>query len=122
MIRLINELRASNGLYAYRSDSRLTNAARTYSIDMGCNGASGHIGSDGSTARDRIIAAGYTPSWWGENIYWGGSTAQQAFNWWINSEPHLKNILHSRYLDIGVGVVFLQGSSRGYFTINFGRP
>jgi uncharacterized protein YkwD len=125
MVELINQVRAEHGLRPYAVDSRLVAAARVYSIDMACNGARNHIGSDGSTSRDRIVAQGYSPTWWGENYYigWGsGGSAQSAFNWWMNSTPHTANILHQRYTEFGVGYIYSAQDNRHYWTIDFARP
>jgi uncharacterized protein YkwD len=123
MVSLVNQIRAENGLAAYSVDSRLVAAARVYSVDMACNGARDHIGSDGSTSRDRVAAQGYSYTWVGENYYigWGSwGTPEKAFDWWIHSEPHLNNILHTRYTEFGVGYVYYD--NRHYWTIDFARP
>lgn len=80
---------------AVRNDPRLTAAAQRHADDMLKNGVDGHLGSDGSSPRDRIAAAGYT-RYTGEIVYWGtGSlaTAQAALDSWMQSPPHRAIIL-----------------------------
>jgi hypothetical protein len=121
----INTLRVQNGLLPLALSSTLSAAAQNHSDDMAATGSVDHNGSDGSTPLTRIQAAGYghwnSYSWYGENIY-GGQTAsvEIAWNFWINSSPHLKNLLNTHYREVGIGVA--AGSSNGgtYFTLNFG--
>jgi len=125
IITLINEKRTEEGRTAYRVDSRLTAAARIHSTDMACNGARNHIGSDGSKASERIAEQGYTFWYNGENYYigWGSwGTPEAAFDWWINSIPHLNNIMHTGFEEFGVGVMYDPAANVNYFTIEFAKP
>lgn len=103
---------------------QLQTAARNHSTDMACNGIFGHEGSDGSTVWMRVAAQGYSASWVGENIFAGGSaTPLSAFSWWMNSEPHRNNLLHSNFTEIGIGYIYEPDSPyKGYFTAVFARP
>ena len=125
IVTLINQKRVAEGRVAYRVDSRLVASARGYSIDMACNGARNHIGSDGSTASERIAAQGYSFWYIGENYYigWGSSgTPQAAFNWWINSTPHYNNIMHTGFEEFGVGYMYDPVTGLNFYTINFATP
>ncbi|MBN2555827.1 MAG: CAP domain-containing protein [Anaerolineales bacterium] len=126
LVSLINDERSARGLTPYIVDPRLTASARVHSTDMACNNFLSHIGSDGSTSGERMLAQGYTYSWHGENIYAGGGSynaPQQAFTWWMNSEPHRNNLMSPNYIHIGIGYIYGPASSYGgYFTANFGRP
>ena len=125
IVALINQKRVAEGRVAYRVDSRLVAAARVYSTDMACNGARNHIGSDGSRASDRIAAQGYVFWYNGENYYigWGSrGTPEAAFNWWINSTPHLNNIMHTGFEEIGVGYMYDPASNLNFYTIEFAKP
>jgi uncharacterized protein YkwD len=120
--QLINDERASRGLYAYRVQSQLRAAARVQAADMACNHFAGHTGSDGSTVRDRVEAQGYSWSWIGEN-YMISQDPVRAFNWWMNSAPHTANILSPNYTEFGVGYVYSSESDYGgYFVVVFARP
>jgi len=127
LLGLINQERTNQGLAAYNLQSQLQAAARLHSTDMACNDFLSHTGSDGSTSHDRIVRQGYTPSWWGENIFATGDTSsgapQRAFTWWMNSALHRANLLSPNYTDIGLGYMYSADSSYGgYFTAVFARP
>jgi uncharacterized protein YkwD len=123
---LLNQQRNQNGLPSLAIHPALTNSARGHSIDMVTHNLTQHNGSDGSTPRQRMLAAGYTGSWWGEIIYWGGGsygTPSQAVTWWMNDPPHKDVILGTHYTDFGVGYVSCSTFSyRGFFTVDFGGP
>ncbi len=123
MIGLINEARQAQGLHPLVQQNQLTAAARVHSDDMACNDFISHTGSDGSSPADRVTSQGYSYSWIGENIFAGSSSPQTAFDWWMNSEPHRNNILHSNYTEIGIGYSYLEGSRyRNHYTAVFARP
>lgn len=123
LIGLINEAREAQGLHPLKQQSQLTAAARIHSNDMACNDFISHTGSDGSRPADRVTAQGYLYSWVGENIFAGSSSPQTAFDWWMDSEPHRNNILHSSYTEIGIGYSYLEGSRyRSHYTAVFARP
>ena len=124
ILNLVNAARSAEGAAPLAANSALMAAAKVHSIDMGCNNFLDHTGSDGSKARTRVIAQGYNPSYAAENIYAGateyGADAQGAFNWWMNSPVHRKNILNPRPTEVGVGFVNVPGSSfGGYYTMVF---
>jgi uncharacterized protein YkwD len=125
IVSLINEQRIANLLPTLMVHSALMTSARAHSTDMAVNNFMSHTGSDGSTAWQRMLRAGYVGRWGGENIYAGYSSGspRDAFNWWMNSTPHRDNILGQYYRDVGVGYAYCStGSFRHYFTINFGAP
>src|SRR5204863_3532418 len=54
---------------------------------------------------ERIAKTGYKISTWGENIAGGPRVSPRAaFDLWMNSEPHRKNILSDQYEEIGIGI------------------
>jgi uncharacterized protein YkwD len=123
VIALINAERVAQGLAAYSVDSRLRAAARVHATDMACNHFTSHTGSDGSSVRDRVERQGYSWSWIGENYYVGGSGAQTAFDWWMNSTAHRNNLLSPNYTQFGVGYVYDADSDfGGYFVVVFAKP
>jgi uncharacterized protein YkwD len=105
MLDLVNAWRAQNGVTpALVLDAVLIAAAETKSDDMARTGQLSHT-IDGVTARQNLTNHGYpTNVWWGENLAWGQSTAQAAFNWWKNSAGHNANMLNSNYRALGVGL------------------
>jgi len=123
VVDLVNTERLAQGLAAYSVDSRLTAAARIQAADMACNHFTSHTGSDGSSVRVRVERQGYAWSWIGENFYVGGSGAQTAFDWWMNSTAHRNNLLSPNYTQFGVGYVYDADSDYGgYFVVVFARP
>ncbi len=122
LIDLINSARQDLGLRPLRENAQLTASAQGHSDDMACHNLFSHTGSDGSSIQDRIVAAGYGASDWGEIIYAGGS-AQQAFTWWMNDPAHHDIILDPKMEDVGAGYTYVDGSNYGgYFTVDFGAP
>ena len=74
-----------------------------------------HIGSDGSTAEQRIKAAGYKAGWYDngsgslsyprqENVAYGQDTAEEVVEGWMNSPGHRAAILAKDAKEIGVGL------------------
>ena len=118
--KLINQARQQAGLSTLTINSRLAAAAQEHSIDMTCYSLLSHTGSDGSSIYSRIIAAGYTASYWEEIIYAGGYP-QDAFNWWMNDQIHHDAIVDTRVTEMGVGYAYSSDSTYGgYYTVDFG--
>ncbi len=117
---LINSARKQNGLPTLSINSRLVAAAQGHSIDMACHGLLSHTGSDTSTIYQRLVAAGYDPVNYLEIIY-GGGYPQDAFNWWMNDQPHRDAILSPDVVEMGVGYAYISDTAAGsYYTVDFG--
>ena len=118
---LINQKRAAHGLTPYSIAPELVSAAQAHAADCAKRGWCGHIGSDGADTRTREIRAGYNPTTWGENWVQAFDPAK-AVEWWYNetppNDPHRKNLLHTRYTQVGVGIT-LAGNGY-YFIADFG--
>lgn len=124
LLGLINDFRAQNGQPALGRDGRLDTAALNHSQDMANRGFFSHNTPEGGTPDQRIAAAGYSFSWWGENIYKsapGDATAQSAFTSWVNSSGHRANMLSSNFTQIGIGRA-TASDGRTYWTNTFGKP
>ena len=124
-INAVNAYRAQNGLTAYTVNELLTKAAAAHANDMACNNLFVHTGSDGSTPASRVAASGYAASSVTENVY--GSypplTGQGAVDWWKNDKTdlnHNKNLLSTKYTEIGVGYSFY--NNFGYYVLVFATP
>jgi len=119
---LINSARAQNGLPALAINARLAAAAQGHSIDMACHGFIGHNGSDGSSVHERVVAAGYNPSY-SEEIIYGSGYPQTAFDWWMSDQIHREAILNPNAVEMGVGYAYNANTAHGgYYTVNFGSP
>jgi len=121
LANLINSARAQAGLPGLGVTVQLAAAAQGHSIDMACHGLISHTGSDGSSVHDRVVAAGYSPSYSSEIIY-GSGYPQTALDWWMNDQIHRDEILSSRYTEMGVGYAYMADSAKGYYTVDFGSP
>lgn len=115
---LVNAERAKEGCSAVRSNSKLATAASRHSADMVSRDYFSHTSPDGSDPGDRITAAGYRWSTYGENIAKGQSTPAAVMDSWMNSPGHRANILNCAFKEIGVGRVDSSGGP--VWTQNFG--
>jgi uncharacterized protein YkwD len=75
-----------------------------------------HTGSNGSDAGDRIRAAGYQPSTWGENVAAGYTSASSVVAGWMGSSGHRANILNPAFTEIGVASATAADGTR-YWTM-----
>ncbi|MFF3916050.1 CAP domain-containing protein [Streptomyces sp. NPDC001852] len=116
VVQLVNAERAKVGCHPLTVNAELTRAAQAHSADMAAHRNMSHTGSDGSSPGDRITAAGYTWSAYGENIAYGYATPEQVMDGWMNSPGHRANILNCSYKEIGVGLA----QPGSYWTQDFG--
>jgi uncharacterized protein YkwD len=139
---LVNQARAAAGLAPYIRSPELDAAARRHSLDQAahCSGPT-HTGSDGSGPGERIEAAGYNWTSWGENTAAGqwlpifDEESRNVMDVWMNEQPdalgnrpHRDNILSRTAKEIGIAVAFnencvVNGCStcgRYYWTQDFG--
>lgn len=115
VIRLVNEIRAENGLKALTYDWELSRVARFKSQDMKDNRYFAHNSPVYGTPFQMIKNFGISFRSAGENIAKGYATPQAVVNGWMNSSGHRANILNAGYTHIGVGYV----SSGNYWTQMF---
>ncbi|MCZ2127601.1 MAG: CAP domain-containing protein [Anaerolineales bacterium] len=119
---LINQERANAGLPALTVNAQLESAAQSHAADMACNGMISHAGSDGSSVRSRVAAAGYAASYVEEIIY-GGGGPQAALTWWMSDQIHRDAILSVKSAEMGVGYAYFSNGSYGDFiAVDFGSP
>ncbi len=132
LLTLINQFRAQpqtcNGRAmpaapAVSWNGALANAAARHSGDMALNNFFDHTGSDGSSAGTRITAAGYSFSYWSENIAAGSSSAAGTFQQWRNSTSgHCEAMMSTSAADVGASCVSRPGTAYTYYwTLNFAR-
>ncbi len=123
VLTLLNQERTNRGIPALKSNTKLRNAALGHTQDMACNNFIGHLGSDGSDPGDRITAAGYDYSTWGENVAAGYTSPSSVVDAWMDSTGHRANILNPSFTEIGIGYVYNSASTYGhYWTTDFGAP
>jgi uncharacterized protein YkwD len=120
-VELINNYRTQNGLGELIVNFDQNEAADWLSADMGQKGYFSHTDSLGRGPAQRLCDFGYCYGTWAENIFAGGSTADQAFNAWRNSPGHNTNMLRNNMRVMGIARVFTAGSTYGwYWTNDFG--
>ena len=98
-----NQIRQQQGCGPLRLDSALVEAAGEHASDMVRRHYMDHTNPDGQDPGDRMAAAGYRGSSWGENIAAGYDSAQKVVAAWMQSDGHRKNILNCRFTSIGIG-------------------
>ncbi|PTM93030.1 sigma-70 family RNA polymerase sigma factor [Streptomyces sp. VMFN-G11Ma] len=118
VVALVNQERAKAGCQALTEDPQLEKAAQGQSDDMAARAFFDHTNPDGADPGQRITAAGYKWSTYGENIAQGQQTAAAVMESWMNSPGHRANILNCSFKDIGVGVH--KGSGGPWWTQDFG--
>ncbi|WP_165820349.1 CAP domain-containing protein [Microvirga sp. KLBC 81] len=137
LLDLINQKRAENNCKPVIGNEQLRIAAERHAVDMRDNNAhlipgptpdlTGHMGSaysipPHSTPPQRITAAGFSYSKWGEIVYWSPqpSSAAENINWWMNSPPHRKIIQDCEFTHAGVGLLY-PGGTKWYSVVDFGK-
>ena len=115
VVRLVNEIRVSNGLRPLTQDWQLSRVARYKSQDMRDLGYFSHTSPTYGSPFEMMRSFGITYRTAGENIAKGYSTPKAVVDAWMNSPGHRANILNSAYTHIGVGYV----ASGNYWTQMF---
>ncbi|MCI3935386.1 sigma-70 family RNA polymerase sigma factor [Streptomyces sp. AN091965] len=118
VLSLVNAERAKAGCGPLTHNSKLATAAQRHSADMRSRNYFDHTSPDGTDPGQRITAAGYKWSTYGENIARGQQTAASVMDSWMNSEGHRANILNCSFKELGTGVE--EGEGGPWWTQNFG--
>jgi uncharacterized protein YkwD len=121
----MNAVRAEHGLPAYAYNDILARAAQLHAEDCQQRQSCSHVGSDGSTIKDRILRAGYDPASWAE--CWAlRPSPQGVIDIWMDEippdDPHRRTVLHTWFTEVGIGVVQSQWEGYYYVIADFGRP
>jgi uncharacterized protein YkwD len=124
MLDAINSARADNGLSPLAPAPCLYTSSERHAVDMAVNLLTvTHTGSDGTSAGDRITAAGYAWSTYGEAV--GGSSdygVQMILNAFMASPPHRALLLSGTLRDVGIGYERSPLNGWSYWTIDLGLP
>lgn len=99
---LLNDVRLVNGASNVAFDARLANAAQGHADDMLANDYFSHTGLNGSSAGDRITAAGYNWRTYGENIARGQQSEEAVMTAWTNSSGHHANNINPNFEDFAL--------------------
>lgn len=103
LLNLINTERKSNNLKELQKDTSLYDAAQIKSDDMDKNNYFSHTSQTYGSPFELMRNLGISYKSAGENLA-GNSDITAAFNSWMNSETHKKNILSASYNYIGIGI------------------
>jgi uncharacterized protein YkwD len=105
-------------------NAQLTQAAVVHSDDMVAGNFFSHTGSNGSSAGDRVTAAGYAWRGVGENIAAGQGSVAVVVDGWMKSDGHCANLMNAAFRDIGVACIAGSASNtyRTYWSQEFGTP
>jgi len=104
MFQMVNQQRISAGLGPLVFDNALRGIARAHSNDMFKRGYFSHYTLEGLSPFDRIVKAGITYQYAGENLALAPST-QLAMQGLMNSPGHRANILSPNFHKVGIGVI-----------------
>ncbi|MFB7371962.1 CAP domain-containing protein [Streptomyces sp. NPDC056222] len=104
VVSLVNAERAKAGCGPLTANSTLNRAAQGHSDDMAARDYFDHSNPDGDGPGERVTAAGYPWSTYGENIAMGQRTPEQVMDAWMNSPGHRANILNCDFKEIGIGI------------------
>lgn len=111
---LVNVIRYRHKLPQLAWNEQVAEVARGHSTDMRTHNFFQHISvTTGLDPFDRLKKAGLSYQLAGENIAAGFPDAIEAFESWMNSPGHRKNILEKDFRQLGVGVLV------EYYTQNF---
>ncbi len=101
---LLNAERREAGLSPLKWGGRIAGAARVHSLEMVDEGYFSHVSPISGSLTDRLRKSGLT-GWLsaGENLA-GAPTAEVAFDLWLNSPLHYRNMLKASYDRVGIGV------------------
>lgn len=103
VVRLVNGIRAENGLKALTANWELSRVARYKSEDMARGGYFSHTSPTYGSPFQMIRSFGLSYRSAGENIAYGQRTPAAVVDAWMNSSGHRANILSASYTQIGVG-------------------
>ncbi len=126
ILSLVNEYRTSGAdcgddyytpVDSVQWNEKLEAAAQAHSDDMHRHEFMDHTGSDGSSPGDRLDAADYHWSTYGENVAMGETlTEESVVEGWMASEGHCKNIMNGSFEEMAVA------RTEKYWTQVFASP
>ncbi len=105
VFKLLNAERGRHGLQPLKNGGRIVKAARRHSKDMIEKDYFSHVAPDGTNLATRLKRSGLI-GWTsiGENIA-GASTVEIAFDLWMKSPGHYRNMMDPDFNHVGIGVI-----------------
>ena len=122
VVDLTNVERTRQGRRVH-ANQRLMRAAQIHAEQMARAGQMAHDlpGAAYPHSEDRLAAAKYRWTAYGENVAMGQSSAAHALDSWMHSPGHRKNILNPVYTELGVGYA-IDRAGRPYYVQVFATP
>jgi uncharacterized protein YkwD len=112
-IKLVNDLRTKGttcgtklmpAVAKVTLNEKLNEVALAHSKDMDAKNYFSHTNKEGKSPRDRIRAAGYQDTTYGENIYQSSlADAEWAIGAWQTSPGHCLNMMDANFKEMGIG-------------------
>jgi hypothetical protein len=124
IIILTNIERAKAGAGTLYENTTLTLAAQNKLEDMFSKNYWDHTGPSGETAWDFIDAENYQYDIAGENLARGFKDSDDVVRAWMASPTHKKNLLNSRFQEIGIAIGSgkIHGATTTVIVQLFGKP
>lgn len=105
LLAYMNAARARFDLPPMAYEFELSAAAQSHALDKSRFPDNPHVGTDGTTAAERLLRSGYGGGYAGEATAWGFSDPRLAVEFWMNSDSHRPLILNRLGTEVGVGYV-----------------
>ncbi len=116
-LALLNEMRAEQGRAPLSYSLQLEEVARSHAQEIAQRRVLSHSGKNGSSAGERVRAAGYDWCRIAENVAQGPQDLGPALQMWHRSRPHAKNMYHRDMREFG-----LAQAEGGYWVLVLARP
>lgn len=120
MLAKVNEARALTGAAPVRRCAALTRSAQAYADTIASTGSVAHTGPDGSVLSQRMAAAGYRATSYGENLAAGQPTVLEAIRGWRGSPSHYATMTLPRFRHVGFGYATSPDGARTYWVQHYG--
>jgi uncharacterized protein YkwD len=120
IFQAVNNERQKAGLPALQYDSRLGNAAVGHAQNMAQQNVLSHF-LNGKGPGDRISAAGYSWSSYGECIGWNYGSAAAVVAGWMADPPHRAIVLNPNFTQGAAGSA-VNAQKQPYDCMDFARP
>ena len=103
VLRLVNVERANYGLAPLTMHAKASEVAKIKAVDMYENRYFDHTSPTYGTPFEMLKSFGISYKAAAENIAQGFTSPAAVVRGWMNSDGHRKNILNSKYTQIGIG-------------------
>jgi uncharacterized protein YkwD len=102
---------------------RLKQAAHAHSNDMAERNYFSHVSADGRSIDQRVMAAGYAPNVYAENIAAGYASIDLVLQTWMASDTHCAQLMNPRFTEVGMACMpgNRDTTYSSYWTLDFAR-